>query len=203
MLNPSSCIRCQDFPCAGVDHTRYAIPDVELDPARVRILMIAEAPSQVAADGFYVADDSFYMQTTIQAFAQAGVSVSSMADILEKGIYLTTAIKCAKVSYGVPAETIHTCAEMLQREIALFPNVEAFLLMGDFAIKALNDICRREGGKRVIPSGSTYKIRGGRYSYKGIRAFPSYLQTGKSFLIEKSKQEMIAEDIRAALDIVS
>ncbi|MBN1580293.1 MAG: uracil-DNA glycosylase [Anaerolineae bacterium] len=144
--------------------------------------------------------DSFYMQTTIQAFAQAGVSVSSMADIMAMGIYLTTAIKCAKVDYGVPAGTIRTCSELLQREIALFPNVRAFLLMGDFAIKALNDIARREVGKRAIPSGSTYKIRGDAYYFKDARAFPSYLQTGKSFLIEKSKQHMIAEDIRAALN---
>jgi hypothetical protein len=35
-----------------------------------------------------------------------------------------------------------------------------------------------------------------------VRLFPTYLQTGKSFLIEKSKQVMIAEDIRAALALL-
>jgi len=32
--------------------------------------------------------------------------------------------------------------------------------------------------------------------------FPSYLQAGPSFFIEKSKRRMIAEDIAAALSLV-
>ena len=80
-----------------------------------------------------------------------------------------------------------------------FPNVKAYLLMGDVAIKALNYIARRAGEPRVIPAGSTYKIRGQEYHFRGRRAFPSYLQAGPSFFIEKSKRRMIAEDIAAAL----
>ena len=60
----------------------------------------------------------------------------------------------------------------------------------------------QQTGKRLIPSGSTYKLRRHQYAYQGVRVFPSYLQTGKSFLIEKSKQKMIAEDIRAALGLL-
>jgi hypothetical protein len=51
----------------------------------------------------------------------------------------------------------------------------------------------------VIPAGSTYKIRGKKYLFRGARAFPSYLQAGPSFFIEKSKRRMIAEDIAVAL----
>ena len=75
----------------------------------------------------------------------------------------------------------------------------ALLLMGDVAIRSLNYIAKRDIGQRVTPSGSTYKIRAAEYSYKDLRVFPSYLQTGKSFLIEKSKRAMIAEDIQRAL----
>jgi hypothetical protein len=32
--------------------------------------------------------------------------------------------------------------------------------------------------------------------------FPSYLQAGKAFYIEKSKRRMIAEDIRAAMQLL-
>jgi hypothetical protein len=53
----------------------------------------------------------------------------------------------------------------------------------------------------VISAGSTYKIRGQEYFFRGARAFPSYLQAGPSFFIEKSKRKMIAEDIAAALKI--
>jgi uracil-DNA glycosylase len=89
----------------------------------------------------------------------------------------------------------------LEQELALFPNVEVFLLMGDVAIKALNYIAGRAGEGRVIPAGSTYKIRGGEFFFRGKAVFPSYLQAGPSFFVEKSKRRMIAEDIAAALRI--
>jgi len=77
-----------------------------------------------------------------------------------------------------------------------------FMLMGDVAIKAVNYIAKRAGEGRVIPAGSTYKIRGQEYAFRGKRAFPSYLQAGPSFFIEKSKRRMIAEDIATALRLL-
>ncbi len=74
--------------------------------------------------------------------------------------------------------------------------------MGDVAIRALNTIARRQGEPRVIPAGSTYRLREGEYSLQGRRVFPSYLQAGPSFFIEKSKRRMIADDIRRALSLV-
>jgi hypothetical protein len=74
--------------------------------------------------------------------------------------------------------------------------------MGDVAIKALNNIAKRAGEPRVIPAGSTYKIRGGEYHFREARAYPSYLQAGPSFFIEKVKRTMIAEDIAAALRLI-
>ena len=74
--------------------------------------------------------------------------------------------------------------------------------MGDVAIRAVNHIAKRAGEGRVIPAGSTYKIRCREYAFQGKRAFPSYLQAGPSFFIEKSKRRMIAEDIAAALSLV-
>jgi hypothetical protein len=37
------------------------------------------------------------------------------------------------------------------------------MLMGDVAIKAVNQIAKRAGEDRVIPAGSTYKIRKNEY----------------------------------------
>jgi uracil-DNA glycosylase len=88
----------------------------------------------------------------------------------------------------------------LEDEIDLFPKTKAILLIGDTAIKTMNRIAKRNAGKAIIPSGSTYKIRKNKYFYKGLRIIPSYLQTGKSYLIEKSKRKMIAEDIKMALE---
>jgi hypothetical protein len=88
---------------------------------------------------------------------------------------------------------------ILEQELALFPNPKLLMLMDDVAIKAINAIARRSGDGKVIPIGSTYKIRGQSYFWRGMRVFPSYLQVGPSFFIEKSKRKVIAEGIAAAL----
>ncbi len=59
-----------------------------------------------------------------------------------------------------------------------------------------NRICKSNSGKRVIPSGSTYKIRHNSFYYKEAKVFPSYVMTGKNFLIEKSNRRMVAEDLQ-------
>ena len=71
---------------------------------------------------------------------------------------LTTAVKCGKYDYAVATSTIAHCCSLLEREIELFPNVKAYLLMGDVAIKAFNTVAKHQGEPRVIPAGSTYKI---------------------------------------------
>jgi hypothetical protein len=71
--------------------------------------------------------------------------------------------------------------------------------MGDVAIAAVNDIARRRTGRRVVPAGSTYRIRGGEYLLDGIRVLPSYLQAGPAWYLEASKRRMIAEDLALAL----
>ncbi len=125
--------------------------------------------------------------------------MASVEELLARGIYLTTAVKCSKPGYAVPTEAIRHCSHLLERELALFPNVAAYLLMGDVAIRAFNEIGRRTTGRRVIPAGSTYKLRGVEYRYGAARVYPSYLQAGKAFYIEKSKRQMIADDLSAAL----
>jgi uracil-DNA glycosylase len=177
------------------------IPNIDVNTDKIKAFMISEAPPEDSADYFYALKNPFYVQTTVQAFNDAGFNVSSMKDILDLGVYITTAIKCAKTTYAISPETIDNCSIcILEKEMGLFPKTKAILLMGDTAIKAMNFIAKRNVGKKVIPSGSTWKIRKAEYFYKQFRVFPSYLQTGKSYLIEKSKRKMIAEDIKKALE---
>ena len=195
-------VECKEFPCDDVKHECCIIPDLEVKPDDISIVMISEAAPANPDDYYYAKGDPLFQQTTVQAFNDAGVKVSSIQDILELGVYLTTAVKCGKTGYGIKAGTIKECSLLLEKELALFNNVEVFMLMGDVAIKAINYIAKRAGEMRVIPAGSTYKIRGEEYFFRGKRAFPSYLQAGPSFFIEKSKRRMIAEDISAALRFV-
>jgi uracil-DNA glycosylase len=196
------CIACRNFPCQDVKHDRYNIPAVDLVPQQIRLVLISEAAPDDPADGYYASGTPSFAQTTLQAFNAAGAEVQSIQDLLDRGVYLTTAIKCGKTGYGIETATINECSKILEQELALFPNVCAFLLMGDVAIRAVNTIARRQGQVRVIPAGSTYKIRGGDFRFHGAQAFPSYLQVGPSFGIEKSKQRMITEDITLALQTI-
>jgi uracil-DNA glycosylase len=196
-------IKCPNFPCTDTDKNSYIIPPVEIDPAKINILMITEAPPSEKADYFYAAGNPFYLQTTIHAFKDAGANVSSIQDIIDLGVYITTAIKCSKTGYAVSPETMKSCSVLLEKEIDLFPNIKAIMLMGDVAIKMMNAIWKKQTGKRVIPAGSTYKIRGQAFYHGDIRVFPSYTPAGKNFLIEKSKRRMVAEDIRETLKAVS
>jgi uracil-DNA glycosylase len=201
-MQVSNCVGCEGFPCADVRHESYIIPAVEIRPEDISIVMISEAAPASSEDYYYTKGDSLFCQTTVQAFNDACALVSSVPEILNLGVYLTTAVKCGKTGYGIKTSTIEECALILEKELALFPDVRGFMLMGDVAIKAFNNIARRAGEERVIPSGPTYKIRGQEYLFRGSRVFPSYLQAGPGFFIEKSKRRMIAEDITAALSLV-
>jgi uracil-DNA glycosylase len=194
-------VGCPDFPCTDVQHASYNVPDVEIDPQRVRVVLISEAAA-APGNGYYAPGSPLFAQTTVQAFRDAGAGMASIADILDRGVYLTTAVKCGKTGYGIRTPTVRQCAAvLLARELALFPNIRAYLLMGDVAIQAVNHLSQRAGLGRVTPAGSTYKLRGQSYYFLGARAFPSYLQAGPAFFIEKSKRAMIAEDIAAALEV--
>jgi uracil-DNA glycosylase len=195
-------ISCGGFPCQDVRHECYLLPRVDIEPEQVSVMLISECAPQDCADYYYASGQPHFAQTTVQAFQEAGAQVDSIADILDMGVYLTTAIKCAKTSYNVKAATIKECSWLLEQELDLFPSVQAYLLMGDVAIKALNYVSQRQEQGRVIPAGSTYKLRGGRYTFRGKPAFPSYLQAGPSFGIETSKRRMIAQDIAAAIALV-
>jgi uracil-DNA glycosylase len=192
-------IKCTTFPCTDTDKNSHVVPPAEIDPKKIRILMITEAPPNDPAEYFYADGEPFYLQTTAQAFRDAGAGVASMQDILNLGVYITTAIKCGKTQYAISNDAMKNCVNLLEQELALFPGIKAFMLMGDVAIKMMNDIWKRQTGKKVIPVGSTYKIRGQAYYLEDKRVFPSYTPAGKNFLIEKSKRRMVAEDIREAL----
>jgi uracil-DNA glycosylase len=198
-MKPNTTVKCIDFPCTDTSRSSYLVPGLEIDPARVSILLISEASPVDPSDYYYAGANALFARTTLLAFQDAGAQVKSIEDILSLGVYLTTAVKCGKTGYGITTQTIGNCSALLEKELGLFPNVKVYLLMGDVAIKAVNMIAKRNHEPRVIPAGSTYKIRGGEFTFRGARALPSYVQAGPAFFVEKVKRKMIAEDIKKAL----
>jgi hypothetical protein len=202
-MRSSEAVVCPALSCEGVQMERRYLPNIAVAPPAVKVVLISEAAAAVEGDDYYQGPAALYEQTTLAAFASAGLEAGSLRALLERGIYCTTAVKCGKVGYSVPTAAIRSCSLLLERELALFTGVRAYLLMGDVAIKAVNAIARRNREARPIPAGPTYRIRGGEFWWRGARAFPSYLQAGPSYGIEKTKVAMIAEDIAAALRLAS
>jgi hypothetical protein len=192
-------IVCSDFPCVDVRHPRFSAPAFRENPEAVSIILVSEAAPASPDDDYGGGPAALYARTTVLAFQDAGAPVESVDDITRLGVYLTSAVKCPKVGYALKPATIAACSCLLEQELAPFKQAKAILLMGDVAIRALNDIARRAGEPRVIPAVSTYKLRDQAFFFRGMQIFPSYLQAGPSFFIEKSKRRMIAEDIAAAL----
>ena len=202
-MKTSDVITCQDFPCQDVQHGAFLVPGVEVDPEQVKIVLIAECAPRDPQDYFYANPEGLFARATRLVFGMAGLPFISIQELLDKGIYLTTAVKCAKIGNGVCSATAVNCSELLEQELALFPNVQATLLMGDVAIKAFTAVAKRQGEPRPIPAGATYKLRTGEYFYRGQRVFPSYLQAGENIFIETGKQGVIADDIRRALAVAA
>ncbi len=201
-MRPSKSIACKTSVCTGVSHDAFIVPSIDVAPEKIRMIMISECAPASSVDYFYSGSDSLFATTTIQAFVDAGEKVNDIKDLLELGVYLSTAVKCGKTQPTIEKGTIANCSHLLEKELNLFPNAKVLLLMGDAAIYAINCIAKRNGLSRPIPAGSTYKIRGGDFAYKGIKLFPSYLQAGPSFYIEKGKRKMITEDIAAGMRIM-
>lgn len=180
------------------------LPDVTLDPATIMAVMINEVvPADPAHDFYGSTASADYLKTTIPMFEKAGARVRGFSDILDMGIYITNTVKEPKTSYTIGPEVLDAYIPVLEKELSLFPNLKVVMLMGDVAKKAYNKIVKKETGKNVIPSGATYRLRKNKFYNGTIRVFPSYIMTGGNILIEKSKAEMAAEDIRQMLDIIS
>jgi hypothetical protein len=192
---------CIDFPCTDVRHTGNARPDLPARRDIVRVIMISAAPPGDAKAAVTEYEDPSLVAETISAFRAAGYDVSSVADVRNLGVYVTTAVKCPKVGFGLKAETIANCSRFLEAELAMFPNVRAILLMGNSAIKAINEIAIRQLGEPVIPSGSAYKVKGHEYHLGEISLFPSYPATGRNLSVEGDRTEVIAVDIRNAIEV--
>lgn len=179
------------------------VPDIIVDETRIRVIMINEVPPADPKNYFYSQEqEPEDLLTLLEMFDNAGIKVSSMEDILKLGIYVTTAVKTPKEEYIVAPRAMKSQLPLLEYEISLFPNHEIVMLMGDVAKKAYNMSARKKSGKNAVPAGSTYKIRTEEIYYEGKRIFPSYVLTGKSIRLEKTKFLMVVEDLKKMKELI-
>jgi hypothetical protein len=192
--------RCFEFPCKDVRHGGYCHPDLPARRDHVRVVMILGAPPSNQTKPL-TAPGGSARSRAFQSFRDAGYDVTTMEDIRDLGVHVTPAVKCPKLGYGLKPETITNCSFLLDAELAMFPNIRSILLMGDTAIRAINEIAERRYGFPAIPTGSAHKVKGHEYRLGDISLFPSYPQTGRDISVENDHQEVIAVDIRNAIAI--
>ncbi len=187
----------------GIATDTLQFPDCEIDPAKIKVIMINEVVPRNPDDWFYSeTPDPENRRTAFGLFEGAGVPVKSMRDVLDLGIYITAALKTPKDGYTADPAVIKEQLPLLEAELALFPNLMVIMLMGDVAKKAVNMITKARIKKNVIPSKPTGYIRMNEYYWDGIRVFPTYIMTGKNLLIEKGKCSTISEDIRRMMEVI-
>ena len=176
--------------------------DVDIDAEKIKAVMVNEVVPTDPSQDFYGKADADYIKTTIQLFEKSGFKINGIDDILSKGIYITNAVKMPKCEYAVSRSSIEKSLPYLENELAMFPDLKVIMLMGDVAKKSFNMIAKKQTGKNAVSSFSTYRLRESEIYYKNIRIMPSYIMTGGSILIEKSKFQMISEDISVMADII-
>ena len=115
------------------------LPNVRLDPEKIKVMMINEVSPKNPADDFYgygnEADGNVpdYMVTTKSLFQKADIPIESADDLIRLGIYVTNAVKTPKTEYAIETQTILNHVPVLEKEFDLFPNLKAVMLMGDVA----------------------------------------------------------------------
>ncbi len=176
--------------------------NIDIDPLTIKAIMINEVVPADPSQDFYGTPDADYLKTTIPLLQRAGAEAASIQDILQRGIYITNAVKTPKTDYAIDKSSIENSLPYLEAELSLFPHIKVIMLMGDVAKKAFNMITKKSTKKNAVPAVSTYKLRNSEIYYNGIRIMPSYIMTGGNILIEKSKVTMAAEDIAVMLEII-
>ena len=88
--------------------------NIEIDPPTIKAIMINEVVPSDPIQDFYGAADADYLKTTIPLFQMAGAKVTSIQDILQKGIYITNAVKTPKSEYNIDKGSIENSLPYLE-----------------------------------------------------------------------------------------
>lgn len=81
--------------------------DIDIDPLTIKAIMINEVVPSDPVQDFYGAPDADYLKTTIPLLQGAGAKTASIQDILQKGIYITNAVKTPKTDYTIDKSRVN------------------------------------------------------------------------------------------------
>lgn len=81
--------------------------NLDIDPLTIKAIMINEVVPSDPLQDFYGTPDADYLKTTIPLLQGAGAEVASIQDILQKGIYITNAVKTPKTDYTIDKSRVN------------------------------------------------------------------------------------------------
>lgn len=91
--------------------------DLDIDPLKIKAVMINEVVPADPSQDFYGKADADYLSTTIPLFQKAGLPVTDIQDILQMGIYITNAVKTPKSGYAVEKAVLRTVCPIWNRNL--------------------------------------------------------------------------------------
>lgn len=181
-----------------VHKSTYSVFDQQfrLDLNAVRLLLLTDGyPPDPNQHYIFSNPDTLAWHNSREVLSALGVDAHSFQEVLDRGILIVPSLDGVVPPKVSPPE-IASAAERLKALLGLLPNLTAIGLMGDVAIATFNQMHKGLSGTRLIPAGSTYKLRRQDFFWGDVQVFPSYLYTGKSYVIERSKRQMVAEDMQ-------
>ena len=95
--------------------------NIDIDLLSIKAIMINEVVPSDPLQDFYGIPDADYLKTTIPLLQGAGTEVTSIQDILQKGIYITNAVKTPKTDYAIDRRSIENSLPYLEAELSLSP----------------------------------------------------------------------------------
>ena len=161
----------------------FELPDYDIDTQKIKAVIIHEDPTNT--------DDDYF---TVPYFRKSGFEVNSIGDVIDSGVYMTSALKIEKVGKEAEPGVLSLYMPVLLHELLLFENLKVIILAGHTSIKAINYIAKWKTGKNLIPSATLSKIRQKDYQYNGIKVIPSYKMI-VNFVPGGDRSETICGDI--------
>jgi len=77
----SECIGCGTFPCVDIKRDNYILPDIDISPEEIKLIIISEASPADLSDYYFSPGNPHFQQTTLLAFQDAGTGVNSFGGV--------------------------------------------------------------------------------------------------------------------------
>jgi len=168
----------------------FELPDYDIDTQKIKAVIVHEDPTNT--------DDDYF---TVPYFRKSGFNVNSIGDVVDIGVYMTSALKIEKAGKSVDPGVLSIYMPVLLHELSMFENLKVIILAGHTSIKAFNYITKWKTGKNLIPSATLNKIREKEYKYNEIKVIPSYKMI-INFAPDGDRSETTCEDIMKMRSII-